>query len=53
MERKEEEEQEKLREEQAELAAEASGGIGGPLDALSGGSAPIPDNGIRVVRKKK
>ncbi|KAK3899725.1 putative GTP binding protein [Staphylotrichum tortipilum] len=53
MERKAEEEQENLRQEQAELQAEMSGGVDGPLDALSQGSAPIPDNGIRVVRKKK
>jgi len=50
MERKEEEEQQRLREAQAEAAGEVSGD-GDVLDALSRG--PVPDSGIRVARKKK
>jgi hypothetical protein len=49
LERKEEEEQEKLRKAQAEAAGEASGGEG--PDILS--KPPVADSGIRVVRKKK
>ena len=55
LERKEEEEQAKLREEQARAQAEAMGG-NDILDALASGSAPtrsVPDSGIKVVRKKK
>ncbi|KAK4236257.1 hypothetical protein C8A03DRAFT_45727 [Achaetomium macrosporum] len=49
LERKEEEEQEKLGEAQAEAAAEASGGdVPDPLS-----HPPVADGGIRVVRKKK
>ncbi|KAK3379272.1 putative GTP binding protein [Lasiosphaeria ovina] len=47
IERKEEEEQQKLREDQAEAAAEAAQGA----DPLS--SLPVSNSGIRVVRKKK
>jgi hypothetical protein len=46
LERKEEEEQEKLRAAQAEAAGEVAG-----LGSLSG--MPAPDSGIRVARKKK
>jgi GPN-loop GTPase len=46
-ERKEEEEQERIRMAQAEAAAEA-GGMGG----MGSMPQPVPDSGIRVVRKK-
>lgn len=52
MERKEEEEQDKLRQAQADAAAESSGGD--PLGSLSSPPQPTAsDSGIRVARKKK
>lgn len=50
LERKEEEEQQKLREAQAQAEAEAQAGGEHGLDGLP---LPVPDSGIRVVRKKK